>query len=142
MSSLKRARDEHPWPFSVVLATPCTKRECWILNGFEPRNRDEKAALEGVRQKLVFDPCSAGDRLTAEGKKGKKNAKVILEKVLGVKPDSAREDACWRETNLDLLRARGRGTLLAAYLGEVVDRLVPTECARARFETQRRSRER
>lgn len=95
------------------------------MNGFEPRNRDEKAALEGVRQKLGFDPCSAGERLTTEGKKGKKNAKVILKKDLGVEPDSDREDACWRETDLDLLRARGRGTRLVAYLEEVVDRLVP-----------------
>jgi hypothetical protein len=125
VSSLKRARDERPWPFAVVLATPATKRECWVLNGFVPRNRDEKAALERVRRKLGFDPCSAGERLTAKRKRGKNNAKLILERDLGVQPGSDREDACWRETDLDVLRARGRGTLLAGYLEDVVDRLVP-----------------
>jgi hypothetical protein len=122
--SLERAR-ESPWPFAVVLATPHTKRECWILNGFDPRSAAEEVALERVRRKLGFDPRLFADRLTAKGKKGKNNAKVVLEQGLGVEPGSAREVACWQETDLDVLRERGIETRLTAYLQEVVARLVP-----------------
>jgi hypothetical protein len=122
--SLERARSR-PWPFSVVLATPHTKRECWVLNGFEPRDAAETEALERIRQELGFDPCLAAERLTAKGIKGKRNAKVVLEKGLGVRTGSDREDACWQETPLDVLRTRGRETLLAAYLQEIADHLVP-----------------
>lgn len=123
--SLDRARRADKWKFPVVLATPHTKRECWVLNGFEPRDHSEESALRNVRQKLKFDPRLEAERLTAKGKKGKKNAKLVLKQDLGVEPASAREDACWQETDLDVLRKRGDKTLLAAYLQEVVDRLVP-----------------
>ncbi len=122
--SLERVRSQ-PWPFVVILATPHTKRECWILNGFEPRDAAEVNALDRVHQVLGFDPRLAAERLTAKGIKGKKNAKIVLEKGLGVEPRSEREDACWHETDLDLLRKRGDETLLAAYLQEVADLLVP-----------------
>lgn len=122
--SLEQARN-HPWPFPVALATPHTKRECWILNGFKPHDADEKAALERTRQGLGFDPSLAAERLTAKGKKGKNNAKIVLGQDLGIEPGSSREDACLRETDLATLRKRGHKTLLAAYLQEVADLLVP-----------------
>ncbi len=123
--SIERARKAGQWPFEVVLATPHTKRECWILNGFEPRTAGEKAALEKVRRNLGFDPSQSADRLTGKGKRGENNAKVVLGQGLGVEPGSAREDACWQETGLNGLRERGIETGLTAYLQEVVDRLVP-----------------
>ncbi len=122
--SLERAR-EYPWPFAVVLATPHTKRECWVLNGFEPTNAEEEAALARARRKIGFDPCLSAERLTAKREPRRKNAKVVLKEDLEVEPGSAREEACWRKTDLDVLRERGVETRLTAYLQEVVDRLVP-----------------
>ncbi len=125
VASIERARDDRPWKFRVALATPHTKRECWILNGFESRDAYEKATLEKVRQKLGFDPCLEPQKLTAGRKKGKNNAKVILERDLGVRWGSDREEACWRDTDIEVLRERGQGSLLTAYLEEVAERLVP-----------------
>ena len=122
--SLERAR-EYSWAFPVVQATPHTKRECWILNGYEADDADEQAALRKVCQDLGFDPCLEAERLTAMGKKGKRNAKTVLEKGLGVELGSERETACWRDTDLDTLREKGDKTLLVAYLKEVAERLAP-----------------
>lgn len=129
--SLEQAR-KRPWPFPIILATPHTKRECWILNGFVPRGDHEKAALERTRQRIGFDPSLTAERLTAKRKKGKKNAKIVLEQDLGIGPGSKREDACWQVTDLAVLKERGRETLLSDYLKEVADDLVPILAGRTR----------
>jgi len=123
--SIEQACEAVAWPFPVVVATPHTKRECWLLNGFEPADADEEAALREARQKLGFHPCKEAEKLTGKRRSKKKNAKSVLEKDLGVKPDSLREDACWRRTDLSVLRERGSKTLLADYLAEVAERLAP-----------------
>ena len=63
------------------------------------------------------------DRLTAEGTKGKKNAKKVLKKLM--RPESEREESCWQHADLGVLRERGKKSRLAAFLAEVSDILVP-----------------
>lgn len=120
---LEAARAEGAWEFPVVLAVPDPKRECWILAGFEPRDGKEEKRLAEVRRTLGFDPRLAAEKLDAEGKKGKRNAKLVLETLMD--PDSQREMSCCRETSLAILRERGARTGLATFLDEVEEHLLP-----------------
>jgi len=83
----------------VVLAIPHTKRECWVLAGFEPRDEPERHRLVEARRDLGFDPTTRADRLTAQ----KEQAKTSAKRVLGylTNSDAARERACWAETDLE-----------------------------------------
>ncbi len=121
--SLENARDSPAWRFEVILATPHPKRECWVLAGFEPANADEEKALSQVRRDLGFDPRTKAEQLTAEGSKGKKNAKTVLERLVGTRRD--REETCWQETDLRHLAERGDGSRLRHYLDELSERVVP-----------------
>jgi len=122
IESLERLRASGVWPFAVILATPHTKRECWVLAGFEPADAREEKALDEVRKLLGFDPRLEAERLTAEGRKGKKNAKNGLERLLTL--GSPREESCWQETDLRLLAERGGGSRLREYLEELSEVLV------------------
>lgn len=120
---LGQARKDFPWPFEVVLAVAHTKRECWILAGFEPRSESETNALTDLHQELGFDPRLQAEELTAAEPQAKRNAKRVLEHLMGGSRE--REEDCWRNCNLDVLAERGRLTGLAEYLEEVRSRLVP-----------------
>lgn len=119
---IERARTERAWNFPVVLGTPHPNRECWVLTGFEPQNSAEEQALAEERSSLGFDPRMHAERLTAKGKRGKLNAKKVLGRLA---PANGREKACWRETDLQILRDRGQSTGLAAFFDEVQTALVP-----------------
>lgn len=120
--SLETARSAR-WRFPIVLALPHPKRECWVLAGFDPDSEAEEDRLAEVRAEIGFDPRREAHRLTAEGGKGKRNAKNILERL--VNADSGREERCWCEADLETLRARGEQSGLAAFLKETSERLVP-----------------
>ncbi len=121
--SLERVRASGTWEFEVLLATPDPKRECWVLAGFDPITGDEEAALNEARSFLGFDPRIHAERLTAKRDKGKRNAKKILKRLM--RPESEREESCWQQADLDVLKERGRKTRLTAYLEEVSTRLIP-----------------
>jgi hypothetical protein len=94
----------------------------WILAGFHPRSAAEEAALKKAKATLGFDPRVRAERLTARGAKGQRNATSVLASLMrGAK----RESACWRDTDLAVLRERGASTRLTAYITELTDRLVP-----------------
>ncbi len=122
IESLERARTASTWEFEILIATPNPKRECWVLAGFDPIDASEKAALSEVRSFLGFDPRLQAERLTAKRDKGKRNAKKILERLL--RPESEREEACWQEADLSVLKERGEQSRLAAFLDEVATRLI------------------
>jgi hypothetical protein len=111
------------WPFEVVIGVADTKRECWILAGYEPRHDAERGRLERERQELGFDPRSAAEQLTASEKGARRDAKRVLDALTG--GDRAREDSCIEEPPLSVLAQRGKTTGLAAYLLEIEERLVP-----------------
>ncbi|MEE8524846.1 MAG: hypothetical protein V3T72_13000, partial [Thermoanaerobaculia bacterium] len=132
--SLERARRVRRWKFEVILATPDPKRESWVLAGFDPQNADEQAALDEARSTLGFDPRLQAERLTARGARGKRNAKKVLAKLINT---SEREHACWRDTDLGVLRERGEGSRLTAYLTELTERLVPVVAGQASTDRPR-----
>lgn len=101
----------------VLLALAHPKREAWVLHGFELRNRREEDSLTRQIAKLGFDPRLNSHRLTAEGRKGKLNAKQVLEDL--VENDHDREAVCWQKTSLATLKDRGGRTGLADLLDQL-----------------------
>ena len=101
----------------VVIGAANPKREARVLNGFEPETLAEDKSLAELRQDLGFNPCEWAERLTAK----KDTAKRSARRVLGVltKDSYEREQKCWQETPLDLLKRRGEKTGLHDYLVEV-----------------------
>jgi hypothetical protein len=122
-AGLEQARDESTRSASIVIGLAHTKRECWVLAGFEPRDDRETSLLADVRQELGFDPRLHAHQLTAVHDHDKRSAKRVLSHLVG--GDLDREFACWRHTQLGTLKERGSETGLTAYLTEVEQRLVP-----------------
>jgi len=118
-----QARSAQRWPFAVIVGVAETKRECWILAGYEPRDHAEREILSRERKELGFDPLSSAEQLTANKAGARRDAKRVLDALTGGDPD--REDACLEEPALSLLRQRGANTGLAPYLQEIEERLVP-----------------
>jgi len=124
-----QARGAQRWPFVVIVGVAETKRECWILAGYEPRDDAERELLARERKELGFDPLSSAEQLTASEKGARRDAKRVLDALTGC--DSDREAACLDEAPLVLLRQRGAKTGLALYLQEIEERLVPVFDPRA-----------
>jgi hypothetical protein len=122
---LHQARTEaESWAsFRIVLGCPNPKREAWVLVGFEPCADDEVARVAALRKELGFAPNVDSHRLTAKDQQAKRSAKRVLD--LLTLEDAAREELCWTETPLELLRSRGEQNGLRDFLLEVEERLVP-----------------
>ncbi|MEQ8819514.1 MAG: hypothetical protein RLY93_04670 [Sumerlaeia bacterium] len=125
---LEQARDEPSRrPFEVIIgvAEPC--REAWVLAGFVPEEH-EASKLSDEQRRLGFCPVERSHLLKPrENKQLKKgqsstSAKAVHANLL---PNPDREAQCWRETPLPLLRERGHGCGLTAYLDELDTRLIP-----------------
>ncbi|MBM7119470.1 hypothetical protein I3V78_38555 [Archangium primigenium] len=124
---LEQARDEWKGPFPVIIGLAEAKRECWVLNGFDPRNKEEEKRLDGERQRLSLHPVLEAHLLDPSTRGSKKDVKRVLEALIpkDEDPKRVRECACLEETPLATLSARGVDTGLTAYIQEVRDRLVP-----------------
>lgn len=134
-ASLAEARAEIPPDrLKIALALPRTKREAWVLNGFDPQNRKETEALAALRQELGFDPRTRSEDLDAMAHGAKRDVKRVLAELTG--NDRERETPCWMETAWPVLRERGEKSGLAGFLQEVKDRLVPL--VTRQLPTQRR----
>lgn len=126
---IEQARSEHidrQPKLEIVIGTADRMREAWVLNGFVPFDQKETQILEGIKSQLNFDPCEESHRLRSnswEEPERFRNPKVVLEELVG--NNRLREQRCWEETSLELLRQRGSNTGLAAYLQEIEQRLVP-----------------
>lgn len=120
---LSQARDVSPWPFEVVLAVAHTKRECWVLAGFDPESDAEETALAELKSELGFDPRIHAEGLTAAEPHAPRNAKRVLERLIARNRD--REEGCWTSSDLETLRNRGSLSGLTDYLDEIRSRLVP-----------------
>jgi hypothetical protein len=116
---------EREIPLEVVIGIADRKREAWVLNGFIPSNQEEEQILEEIKSELKFHPCIESHRLREKSETGPnriRNPKVVLKKLTG--GNMEREQQCWEETNLELLRERGIHTGLTAYICEVEQRLI------------------
>jgi hypothetical protein len=120
---LEQARSASALSERIVIGLAHTKRECWVLAGFEPCNNQERSLLADVRQELGFDPCARAEELTAIHDHDKRSARRVLRHL--VQGDHDRESTCWKQTSLQILRERGERTGLRQYLQEVEERLVP-----------------
>lgn len=120
LTGLKQARDAAPWPFAVLIGVAHTKRECWLLAAFCPRDDEEKARHVKVRQELGFDPCLRSHELDAWLAPAKKSAK----RVAGILCPVGGERGL-NGTALDVLKKRGAENGLADYLAELESRYVP-----------------
>jgi hypothetical protein len=106
----------------IVIGTADRMREAWVLNGFMPSNPEETRILAEISARLNFDPCEEAHRLRSNSV-DERNPKVVVEKLTG--DDISREQRCWEETSLEILRSRGIHTGLTAYLDEIEQRLIP-----------------
>ncbi len=123
---LEQARSEHinrQPQLKIVIGTANPKREAWVLNGFLPSNQEEQI-LEQIKARLNFDPCIEPHRLRSTSHKEPdriRNPKVVVEQLTG--KDMEREQKCWEDTSLNLLRERGVHTGLTAYIQEIEQHL-------------------
>ncbi|WP_163994124.1 hypothetical protein [Pyxidicoccus caerfyrddinensis] len=121
---LEQARAEVSNPSSpLLIGVAHTKRECWVLAGFNPLDERERAQLDALKQELGFDPCLCAEELTAQQDGAKRDAKRVLSVLTGNSID--REATCWKECAFQQLEARGQNTGLAAFIQEIRTKLVP-----------------
>lgn len=119
-----RATDDNKIPIVVGLAV--VEREAWVISGFEPDadGAEESARLTAERTVLGFDPRERSHELTAcKDDAARRSPKRVLHALTA--GDGERQRRCWRETSLEVLRARGERNGLAEYLREVRERLAP-----------------
>lgn len=108
---------------TVVIGLANTKRECWVICGFDAKDSTEQESFERLKGEVGFDPRCKSKNLLAGIDPAKNSAKRAL--ALLTNNDRDREAECWRTTPLNTLRERGTGNGLRDYLDEVKDRLVP-----------------
>ncbi len=121
---LEQARKQSRRRMVIVVGFAIVERECWVLCGFEPQDESESSRLETERSTLSFDPRLRSHELTAcKDDRAVKSPKRVLKDLSGGDPD--REQRCWRETSLPILRQRGHENGLEAFLEEVRERLAP-----------------
>jgi hypothetical protein len=104
----------------IVIGTADRMREAWVLNGFIPSNQEEEQILEEIKSELKFDPCIESHRL--RGKDDIRDPKEVVKKLTD--KNMEREQQCWEDTRLELLRERGIHTGLTDYIREVEQRLI------------------
>jgi len=126
---IEQARSEHinrQPKLEIIIGTADRMREAWVLNGFIPSNQQEKQILQEITTELRFNPCEESHRLCSnswEERDRIRNPKVVVEKLTGGRMQ--REQQCWEETSLELLRKKGLHTGLTADINEIEERLIP-----------------
>jgi hypothetical protein len=120
-TGLEQARSAEPWKFPIVIGFAHTKRECWHLAGFLPKDDKEEELLREERQRLGLDPRTNSHELTAKHDSDKRSAKRVL-RVLTIESQD-RESDCLAD--LAILRKNGEENGLRAFLDELRGILVP-----------------
>ena len=123
MKGLVQARDYARAALPIVIGLAHTKRECWHVAGFEPRDEAEIVCVRDLRQALGFNPCEKSELLTAKHDYDKLSAKRILKMLSN--DDPAREHSCLCHLPLPELSRRGVTNGLAEFLAELRQHLVP-----------------
>jgi hypothetical protein len=119
---LEQARRQDHSGLVIVVGLAVVERECWVISGFEPEEESESSRLDAERRNLGFDPRLASQALTAcKDDNATRSPKRVLRELAGGNGD--RERRCWTHSSLAVLRERGDGNGLAAYLNEIRDRL-------------------
>jgi hypothetical protein len=120
---LEQARDEEKL-VPLVVGLAIVERETWVICGFDPQDQPESTRLAEERQTLGFDPRLRSHELTAcKDDQAQRSPKRVLLKLGGGTHD--REQRCWRETSLEILRERGTENGLKLFLEEVREKFAP-----------------
>ena len=123
-NGLEQARREHAQPPVIVIGLAIVERECWVLSGFESYDDEERSILEAEAQYLGFNPCERSQELTAcKQDQAKRSPKRVVNQL--TRCSSIREQRCWKETRLQLLRERGRDNGLVEFLEEITHHIRP-----------------
>ncbi|HWO25879.1 MAG TPA: hypothetical protein VNO30_44395 [Kofleriaceae bacterium] len=119
------ARDEaRSWTdFEIVCGFQDPEREAWVLAGFEPRDEAERARLAELQDALGFSPVEHAVRLRDKAAGAARNIKRVLGQLTRDDPD--REERCWTEPPLEILRERGEPSGLKDFLDEIERALLP-----------------
>jgi hypothetical protein len=126
---MEQARSEHidrKTKLAIIIGTADRMREAWVLNGFVPSNQEEAQILKEITTELTFNPCEESDRLRSNSLTEPdriRNPKIVVQKLTGGKME--REQQCWEDTDLEILRKKGVQTGLTAYIDEIEERLIP-----------------
>ena len=125
--AIQTARDNPIVPFPdepipIIVGIANRMRECWVINGFEPADEQERTLLDAEHQKLGFDPRFRAHELTATNDSHDRSPKRVLRALTG--DDQERERSCVFQTSIDTLRMRGAGTGLPEFLDELKKRLI------------------
>ena len=120
---LEQARSSIKLTIPVVVGVATTKRECWVLAGFDPLDKEEEKLLGNARKELGFSPIEKAHKLTAKHDRDKKSAKRILTLLTRGKPE--REALCWESSKIEDLFKRGEESGLKSYLEEIRDKVLP-----------------
>ena len=113
-----------PVPPAIINKACVRQRGSQSVAGFDPAEEDEATRHTAERQDLGFDPRTRSEELTAcKDDKAKRSPKRVVAVLCGNRFE--REQRCWRETPLVILRERGVNNGLTAYLDEIRERLAP-----------------
>ena len=121
---LDRARTAVAPCFPTAIGVPHTKRECWVLSGFEPTDAEARARFAGLG--LGFDPTMGSARLTASHDRDKLSAKRIVDLLMPA--GWIRQRRCWAETSLETLRSHGEDNGLRQFVDAELPRLRALFC--------------
>jgi hypothetical protein len=121
---LEQARqEEENSSLEIILGTADPKREAWVLNGFITQSKIEEKIFLEIANKLSFDPCQEAHRLRSPNASAdqSRNIKAVLDEL--TQDNYSRQQQCWEQTDLKLLKQQGKSTGLTEYLEELQDRL-------------------
>jgi hypothetical protein len=120
--AIRRVRDNASIPIPVIVGVANRMRECWLLNGFEPTDEEERALLATEHNRVGFDPRFRAHELTDTNEGEDRCPKRVL-RVL-TSDDRERERECVFRTSIETLRVRGVETGLPEFLNELKERLI------------------
>jgi hypothetical protein len=126
-TGLQQARENVPGVPTTAIGVAHSRRECWVLAGFEPQKEDETDRLNDTIKELTFDPRTDAHRLNDKHPHQPRSAKRVLAAL--VQDDWDREAQCWQSTSIGILEARGKSIGLTDFLSEIRTRFVPLFCS-------------
>lgn len=107
----------------VIVGVPIVELESWYLNGFEPGDAAESAALAAARRAVGRDPVARAHTLNPKREHHPASTKRILDALTG--GDRDRQRACLERPSLDTLKTRGEASGLAAFIDAVEATIAP-----------------
>jgi hypothetical protein len=120
-TGLNQARDQCN-NIRIIIGVADIERESWVLSGFRPSNDSEQALLTSARQELGFDPTSRPHQLRARNDTAIRSPKQVLRML--TRGNEEREQRCWIDTPLEVLRQNGQNNGLACFMREIEEGLV------------------